>query len=356
MNKKNVLSYLSTQKHYPHGIPDGTQEELWFDLVDAKEFLHDSCDGTVPLFVPSNIYFYTVLVSEDEFYDDYVSDFLEWDCRSENRWGCNWYKKDGNLGIEIEKPLSDAGGRIAHSGEPVFTLRDFPGISCYAELNQKIGQILDIHWQENRKAYCRTDENGDYFDVVTINRDEDLLWCTMDRVYLDLYMYLTKTVALRLFDITRLRDAYSPLDESRHTELYQKNGIYGKHTIGYDHEKIPMAGWMRGFQIIRQNLNDGQVLELLEGKKNTQYATFCIWDWKNKLIRDWSCSPIQMANYFTPSVLPFETSPAFFRPEVLDRYKADPDKYEINPWMIRCRAAWSLRYGINDEKQVHVYL
>jgi len=32
--------------------------------------------------------------------------------------------------------------------------------------------------------------------------------------------------------------------------------------------------------------------------------------------------------YFEPdSALPFQTSPVFFRPEVLDKYKADPDKY-----------------------------
>jgi hypothetical protein len=50
-------------------------------------------------------------------------------------------------------------------------------------------------------------------------------------------------------------------------------------------------------------------------------------------------------------------SPVFFGPEVLHKYKADPEKYHLEDRSIRCRGSWSLKtYDINDEGQVHTYL
>jgi hypothetical protein len=50
-------------------------------------------------------------------------------------------------------------------------------------------------------------------------------------------------------------------------------------------------------------------------------------------------------------------SPAFFNAEVLHRYKADPDKYELSDRSIYCRGTWTLRtFDINEEGQVHTYL
>jgi hypothetical protein len=50
-------------------------------------------------------------------------------------------------------------------------------------------------------------------------------------------------------------------------------------------------------------------------------------------------------------------SPVFFGAEVLHRYKADPQKYELREHSIDCRGAWGLEtYDINDVGQVHTYL
>ena len=46
-----------------------------------------------------------------------------------------------------------------------------------------------------------------------------------------------------------------------------------------------------------------------------------------------------------------------FRPEVLLKYKADPDKYTVGERDIGCRASWTLRgYDVNDAGQVHAYI
>jgi hypothetical protein len=70
-----------------------------------------------------------------------------------------------------------------------------------------------------------------------------------------------------------------------------------------------------------------------------------------------TCDPKSLANYFVESDLPYEITPAFFRPEVLLKYKSQPDKYEVRDRSIACRNAWHLKtYDINEAGQVHTYL
>ncbi|WP_019215744.1 hypothetical protein [Legionella tunisiensis] len=62
-------------------------------------------------------------------------------------------------------------------------------------------------------------------------------------------------------------------------------------------------------------------------------------------------------SYFTNTGKPFETSPAFFKPEVLSKYKNNPDKYEVTERGISCLGVWTLSpYSINEEGQVHTYI
>jgi hypothetical protein len=89
-----------------------------------------------------------------------------------------------------------------------------------------------------------------------------------------------------------------------------------------------------------------------------EYATFKAIDLKTVDRVEVSCSPEALSNYFQPeSSLPLEMSPVFFRAEVLHKYKADPEKYELQDRSIHCRGTWSLEtFDINPAGQVHTYL
>jgi len=92
-------------------------------------------------------------------------------------------------------------------------------------------------------------------------------------------------------------------------------------------------------------------------RRNSEYVSFIALDWKNGVVKEVSCAPGATANYFTASNLPFELSPAFFRPEVLSKYKADSEKYRLDERTISCRGTWSLQnYDVNEAGQVHTYL
>jgi hypothetical protein len=114
---------------------------------------------------------------------------------------------------------------------------------------------------------------------------------------------------------------------------------------------------LRGFQYLSvPSGEENSLRQELEGAKPREYCSFIIQDWKNKRISECSSDPEFLANYFTKSDLPYETSPAFFSREVLRKYKDTPEKYTIDKDKIYCRGAWQLQYGINDMGQVHAYI
>ena len=105
----------------------------------------------------------------------------------------------------------------------------------------------------------------------------------------------------------------------------------------------------------------GQILKRYRERQNPanrRYAKFKAQDLKTGKPIEVSCDPACLSNYFERgSNRPLEMSPAFFRAEVLQKYKADPSKYELTERSILCRGAWHLEtYDINDEGQVHTYL
>jgi hypothetical protein len=125
------------------------------------------------------------------------------------------------------------------------------------------------------------------------------------------------------------------------------------------HIETGHASYIRGCQVIPSQVSKEDIIEEFHpgSKRNEQYASFIAHDWKNGLVKEISCAPGATANYFTRSDLPFELSPAFFRPEVLSKYKADSEKYRLDERTISCRGTWSLQtYDVNEAGQVHTYL
>jgi hypothetical protein len=118
---------------------------------------------------------------------------------------------------------------------------------------------------------------------------------------------------------------------------------------------------VNGRQIVRPAITLKEIVKAHMEARNPskrEYAVFKAIDLKTKKQIEVSCDPKGLSNYFQPeSNLPLEMSPVFFRGEVLTRYKADPEKYELTDRSIYCRGTWSLQtYDINEVGQVHTYL
>lgn len=349
----------------PPGDEGSAEYEHWMNLDEAVDLLVGTTTEVIPVLVlSSSFYIDTVLVPDKLLAaEDYVEDILQWSCSAEDCWGWGSSYSEGKPHKHLFPPLYGERSTIIAQGERPLYLREFRGHprarEDYVVLNERIAQVLGLHWVERRNAYCKLDELGDMQDIVESGSIGDNLLATIDLGEFEFYMYLTDTALVRLFDVTRLdKDRFDsePWCETKSEDIISRvdeNELHARRVIlpnGLSH--------LRGFQIIRRPSPDSVMQAIVEGKNPhpRQYATFIACDGRHGVVAELSCSPGALASYFVESGLPYETTPAFFRPEVLSRYRQDRDKYKLVGRWIHCRGSWSLRYGVNEAGQVHVYL
>ncbi|MCW8088246.1 hypothetical protein OF850_21880 [Roseococcus sp. MDT2-1-1] len=266
--------------------------------------------------------------------------------------------------VFLSDPMDDTGSESLKGGEKLIFNRSFTGVSNFPEtieINQKLVHALDLYFLADRNAYCRLDEKGDIEEIIKITMlpkgkhpfPGRIVTIRADCLYE--YMVLSGTYLIFKFDFTRYKFGHF-------SDWSDKNrGEEQTHATKYHYGTGPSASFVNGFMISPSTITYDDVLAKRTGRWSNggkQYATFKIQDWRNKRLVEISCAPQNITNYFDAKPgLPFEVSPAFFRADVLSKYKADPDKYTIGDRTISCRNAWHLTtYDINEEGQVHTYI
>ena len=264
--------------------------------------------------------------------------------------------------VYLEAPLRS--GKSLSGGEKLVFRRSFDGVQkgeSPVELSQKLVHALGLHFVSERNAYCRLDERGDIEDVIRLIRTElgpgreNLTVVTILAKDLSTYMTLADMALVYFFDFTRLKSGEfegwgdHARIEHRAPDLFYHGG------------GIANASYVNGRMVVRSTIPLEQLIDEWKEKSNPtrekEYAKFKIFDRKNNVEVETSCAPEFLSNYFQKSALPWEISPAFFRPDVLHRFKADPEKYSLDDRSISCRNAWYLRsYDINEAGQVHAYI
>jgi hypothetical protein len=340
---------------------EGGKFDEWLRQKDVHSFLAANAaeDDIVIYACLEHVLIKTVVVPCDDKVGFDLDELQKWEL-IDDQWSMNWGMNDP--AVWLEAPCDHEPTPALRRAEPLIFSRSFDGFEGekqYFQLSQKFEHVFDLHYVRHKKAFCKLDENGDVQSVVQINNIEDsdpkfpgtVIFAS--RKILDEYLLSSRAVALRAFDFTRLDRRFHGWGEQRN-ETKCENGEFGyRLTI-----EAGVGSYLRGVQVVRPLETTSQFHHRLthrhEGKK---YQSFITWDWKNKIITDVSCAPGATANYFTKSNLPFETSPVFFRPDVLQRYKSDPKKYTLRERSIDCRGGWSLKtFDINEVGQVHTYI
>ena len=266
--------------------------------------------------------------------------------------------------VYLEPPFCSQSCKSLVGGEKLIYQRKFHGVHdgpAPVELSQKLVHSLDLHFMPERNAFCRLDKRGDIEDVIRIVRPElsadkgGFIAVMILAKDLSTYMALSGTALVYRFDFTRfMLGNFSgwndeTLHDQRHSDLFYNASVVAGH-----------ASYANGCMIVRPTRTiDDIVMEWREEiePQNREYATFKIFNRKNNVEIETSCAPECLSNYFQQSDLPWEISPAFFRPDVLHRFKADPEKYTLDDRSITCRGAWHLKtYDINEAGQVHTYI
>lgn len=264
--------------------------------------------------------------------------------------------------VSLEPPLTHAGKSLS-AGEKLIFRRSFDGVQkgeSPVELNQKLVHSLGLHFVPERNAYSRLDDRGDIEDVIRVlraelgNGRESLTAVTILVRDLSTYMTLADMALVFMFDFTRFVPGsfngwgdHDRIDRRTPDLFYHGGGIAN-------------ASYVNGRMIVRSAIPLQQLIDEWKEESNPtkrEYATFKIFDRKNGVEVETSCAPEFLSNYFQESDLPWEISPAFFRPDVLHRFKSDPEKYTLDDRTIGCRNAWYLKgYDINEIGQVHAYI
>ena len=243
--------------------------------------------------------------------------------------------------------------------------RTFEGMKgkerSYIEILQEYVHLTEIHWRPERHAYCRFDENGDFDPIVSIQSKEgdgDVTLVSFKREPLEQYLTATKSVLIRMFDFTLYKGNCPAWPDGPENVINVSDDFFYQQKINPG-----KAAYTRGVQIIRPNRPKVEIFSSLTGNRQEneerRYVEFIACDWRNKCIREISTDPAATTNYFEAhkNSLPFELSPAFFSPNVLQEYKGDKDKYTIGERDIQCRDKWALRrYDVNEAGQVHAYI
>ncbi len=344
--------------------PDRESPEyaVWIEQQDFLDFLRaERQREEVVLYagLAPHCFLYGIAVPSSAVVPPVVDDLLHWSCDPCSSWKFLGYPEGSSeRQVLIEPPLSHIAPKTLKLGEQLLFIRDFDGYRddrTYVELSQKVAQLLGLHFVPEHSAYCRLDKNGDVEEVVRIHKLHNGHVVTMKREDLDLLLLMLESSYVLLFDSNRFDPGnFTGWDDEpvKHASLVNENLYYRGSTNAGRHS------YLHGFQVTAPVIND-RLRRRLKGEspEPEQYATFITQDWKHKRVHECSCDPAQLGNYFVESDLPFAISPAFFRPEVLAKYKADPDKYQIETRSIHCHGAWSLvSYDINEAGQVNAYL
>lgn len=232
----------------------------------------------------------------------------------------------------------------------------------YVEVNQEYTHIAGIHWRPEKHAYCRFDELGDLeasVSVTTRSATENLTLVTFKWDELEKYLSAMDSVLIRRFDFTLLRrEKFNGWPNIPPIEIDAPDEVSYHQLVCSGH-----AAYTAGRQIIRPKKRKKTIQDNIKGIETElpekRYAGFIAFDFRNDTVTEISTDPKATTNYFQAegNSLPFELSPAFFRPEVLSKYKTDRDKYIFMDRDLYCRNAWRLRgIDVNEAGQVHVYI
>ena len=307
---------------------------------------------------------HTVVVREDALNPLNVNDLLAWSGGPYSAvagycWG------GGRDDVWIDRSGAIYGSKSLRESRPLLFARDVPVSAdedrVYYEVSQEYAHITNIHLMQEYGAYCRFDRHGDLEHAVSLSikrTDKNVSLITFKRDLLEEYLAATASVLVRMFDFTLLdRSAFTSWPD-KPEEIIRERDLFFRQRVDENR-----AAYTRGVQIIFPRKTRTELFSSIKGipvsDGSPQYVEYIAWDWRNKRIVSISTDPRETTNYFRAdgNSLPFELSPAFFRPDVLLKYKSDTGKYVVDERDIRCRSAWELRgIDVNKAGQVHAYI
>lgn len=344
-NSQEFLDWIKARAHLDLLLQNATSDEIIISANGEYTFI------------------YTAVISNDELFNLNKDDLIGW-CGSPYQSAASYVYGAGRDDVWVENEKQMLQRDTPNSITNLVFERTMEGAKDedrrYFEISQEYAHLTDIHWRTEHDAYVQYDENGDINHVVsaTDNHENNVSLVTFKREQLEQYLAATNSSLIRRFDFTLLdRAAFSSWSKNPEQFIEESQDFYYRQKIDGN------AAYTTGIQIISLSRAKEDIFRQIKGGfvggQEQEYASFIVHDWRNDEVTKVSTAPEDTTNYFEvdKNDLPFELSPAFFRPDVLLKYKTDRDKYTVTEREVECRAAWRLRgYDINEAGQVHAYI
>jgi hypothetical protein len=350
-------------------LPSDAQAFAEWIKADAHlAFLRDNANTNEVVVYASGEYTFvhSLIVPNERLSPPDQDDLLSWNCNAYTSIA-SYVSGGGQEGVWLERGVTSTGTKTLQGALQLVFARGFEGWSGrgrnYLELHQEYAHVTGIHWRPEKRAYCRFNGDGDLESIVSVtNRDDKgstMSLATFRWEPLEEYLVASNASLVRMFDFALFRKTrFSGWSNGPEQKIQDTDDFFYRRRV-----TGAQAAYTRGVQIVRPRRTMEAVHKAVVGEsfgdQNKQYAEFIAWDWRNKQISKISTDPSASTNYFVAkdNELPYELSPAFFRPEVLSKYKTDREKYTVGERDVSCRAAWHLKgIDVNDAGQVHAYI
>lgn len=336
--------------------PQGTNAfNKWLYQAELLEFLNENIDDDEIILYAgmAGAFIHAVCVPCEAVDPLDRRDLTNWDCNPYNSWTI---RGDGST----VPPLAESQSKALAQGEQLVFCRGLSGVAelkDYVELSQQFVHVLGLHHMPERRAWSRIDRSGEIEDVVRVVRFSEAQTRTTGKVV------LVKQSALAQYTVPQNLKLLRMFDFSLHhpksdfgvwsQDLESKELCLSPSLFAKLHIKTGFASFSHGFQVA--SIRDYEEDDYSSNGK--RYEEFIAIDSKTGVVGSISCAPEALSNYIEDSSLPYEISPAFFKPEVLLKYKTDYDKYTLEDRSLSCRGSWTLKtYDVNEASQVHTYL
>lgn len=320
-----------------------------FDYESVSAFLTATRTGDVPIYVGCGDWFmYGIVVPETALTGDWVSDVMGWNHGVPEGYGYGYRFVGNTIDPELSEPLESFRSEVLGQGRATVFMRYWDRRPPQVDPEQRLIHTLGLHHVPEKDAWCAINELGEVVPRLRVDNDDGWV-CTLDRDDLDLYLVASRSCLVRIVDVTRMVEpgprTHGPIVEDREREIFLQP-LNGDTLVN-----------LRGFDVLRVSApTRARVLLRMQRKEPREYASFTIHDFKHGNVVEASSDPKDLGNYFVQSELPFETSPVFFKPDVLTQFRVDPGRFKVLPDRVVCIGAWELPYYINDDGQVHAYL
>lgn len=332
--KQNFFDLLK----YHSEKPKNSSRDWYGRANESLDFIKDNLENSEEIMlyaVGKSLYLECVLIPRETADHFNVDEPQNIDIRQDDTWSIERIHDSLNgHQIKLSPPLANSWTEQLKAGEKLVFVRFFNNYhqdEYPIELSQKLVHSLDLYFLPDRSAFCRLTEQGNLEKVIKIyetkvDTGNSIHAVTILAKYLFKYMAVTNTSLFCRFDATRV-NGYDPITskDGQHKKIHQ-NHLYFNSFVIDQH-----SSYINGYLIQHsEKTNDDLIVDWTnEFNKERQYASFIIYDRKNKKIVECSCNPKYTVNYFTQSELPWDISPVFFNPSVLYKYKSDSEKYTL---------------------------